>query len=978
MLEEVATGVLVDVVVSVAKQVGRAANWLGGRRYQRDLEIAKWFDTYRLDVIPVEALELSDEVTAEALAELMHGNEFHAVIQELLAARLTDAPEAQAINIRTSLGLVVAAKFPATDTAAIADILYDYYNHEVCAIVARLEGYDPDILQQLRTKAFSTRIVATLQAIERHLAALSGMSRLEVETDYISRYRRHVSEHHGRLQPPDFERRRLIPIEKIYVPPSIISLSEGDSGMGSQEIDLRQLDREVDRTVLLGDPGGGKTTAANVLMYSHAIDSGSSVPFLVTLKDFAAKNPPERSVLGYIEYRLETFYQCPPPPGTIPRLFLSGQACVIFDGLDELVDTFRRAEVTAIVEHFCTEYPLTSVLVTSRVIGYDEARLDDSQFDRYRIGGFYESHVVEYVRKWFAQETELEGAEVERWAYSFMSESSNVPDLRSNPLMLALMCILYRGEGSIPQNRSEVYEQCANLLFRKWDARREIHVELRARHLVEPALRHLAYWLLTRDEARSAVTERELVAETATFLYGRGFETIEESMEAAREFISFCRGRMWVFSDTGTTARGETVFTFTHRTFLEYFAAYHLAINHDTPERLARFLAPHVAKQEWEVVNELAIQIKDRSSDRAPERIFKVLLAQSRRRTTHARGNILLFLVRCLGLIDPPPRIVRELVRSVLDHFLDGPSDRSVFFAPLGALTENCTNCRDLVRDEISIRVIPMLQSVDPVVQARGVQLVAWFWAGSDSPSHSWNTSTREFWYSFMQDTFRSFPSLLDELVLRDAGIRVLALASNLLSMDQVLMMEDGFSSLLRDNSIQIYGITYVPYLPYILGGYTRGGAVCLYGSHRHRDASQDFDSIGRYILGKSGGLPWVVDPVKTSMTDFVPGHDESTPSEFGPISETEYLGAVVTLFILAEVDIDKYPPKGASRTLGPLHMAYQYMLCRWAPESDRYELPDLPVPKQIRPILKDWANNLVDFVQFTGSGRIFASGRRN
>jgi hypothetical protein len=77
-----------------------------------------------------------------------------------------------------------------------------------------------------------------------------------------------------------------------------------------------------------------------------------------------------------------------------------------------------------------------------------------------------------------------------------------VPDLRANPLLLSLMCILYRGEGSLPRNRAEVYEQCANLLFHRWDARRHIHQDLRVGHLLQPALQHLA-WCCRRSR-RSA------------------------------------------------------------------------------------------------------------------------------------------------------------------------------------------------------------------------------------------------------------------------------------------------------------------------------------------------------------------------------------------------------------------------------------------------------------------------------------------
>ena len=149
-----------------------------------------------------------------------------------------------------------------------------------------------------------------------------------------------------------------------------------------------------------------------------------------------------------------------------------------------------------------------------------------------------------------AQDTEARAAEAD----AFLTESESIRDLRSNPLLLSLMCILYRGEGSLPRDRADVYGQCANLLFRQWDARRRIHRELRAGHLLEPALRHLAWWLFCRNEARTAVTERELVAETTVFLRGRGFEPEDGAKDAAREFVEFCRGRMWVFSDAGTTA----------------------------------------------------------------------------------------------------------------------------------------------------------------------------------------------------------------------------------------------------------------------------------------------------------------------------------------------------------------------------------------------------------------------------------------
>jgi hypothetical protein len=132
-------------------------------------------------------------------------------------------------------------------------------------------------------------------------------------------------------------------------------------------------------------------------------------------------------------------------------------------------------------------------------------------------------------------------------AAAFVTESAPIPDLRSNPLMLSLMCVLYRGEGYIPQHRVQVYRSCADLLFHRWDTGRHIHVALTlGRSQVQRLLRAVAYWLVTRTDASTAVTERQLVAKTAELLLARDVDTPVQAEAAAGEFVAFCRGRGWV------------------------------------------------------------------------------------------------------------------------------------------------------------------------------------------------------------------------------------------------------------------------------------------------------------------------------------------------------------------------------------------------------------------------------------------------
>jgi hypothetical protein len=151
------------------------------------------------------------------------------------------------------------------------------------------------------------------------------------DDDFLARYRRHVTEYHGMLEPPDFEYRRRVSVADLYVPPAIVQIIRGSPQFSSREVTLEQFSEEIGRTVLLGDPGGGKTTAAQVLMHDQAAQPNGRVPFIVTLREFAAQTT-QRSIAGHLQDKLETFYQCPAAPGTVERLLLSGMALVIFDG----------------------------------------------------------------------------------------------------------------------------------------------------------------------------------------------------------------------------------------------------------------------------------------------------------------------------------------------------------------------------------------------------------------------------------------------------------------------------------------------------------------------------------------------------------------------------------------------------------------------------------------------------------------------
>lgn len=960
VLSDVVTGVLVNAISATGRRIAAGLGAVAGKGQRKDLAIARWFDTYQLaGDAPVFADQPPGVV--ERLAGFLLGDDVQAALHELLAARLTDAPEADVERIRGVFEMTIGADLP--ELVNRAGELFGYYDEQVCDLVGRLEGSEPAMLAQIRTEALNARMIAILGLIERHSAALASPQARSSVTGFLARYRHHVVNHHGQIDLPDFERRRRVPIADLYVPPTLVQVIDSPTSEPARELGLWALAAEIDRSVLLGDPGGGKTTAANAIMHHFASsEKPQRTPFLITLREFTAADP-QRSVAGHIAHKLETFYQCPAPPGLIARLLVTGACTVIFDGLDELLDTARRLEVTAIIERFCAEYPLAAVLVTSRVVGYDQARLDSRQFVRYRLSGFSGEQASDYARKWFAQEDPREADDANRSAAAFLEESASVPDLRANPLVLALMCILYRGQGSLPRYRAEVYGQCAAMLFRKWDARRRIHLELQAESLVEPALRHLAWWLFSHSDTHSAVTESELIDETATFLHHRGFESVTDARQAAVQLVEFCRGRMWVLSDVGTTATGEMLYSFTHRTFLEYFAAGHLAYESDTPERLARTLAPHVARHEWEVVGELAVQIKDYTSNQGACRIFTALLGDLRRRASRGRSGILQFLARCLRSVDPSPGMVRALTRQTLDHLIEGDAGYQARAWPLCWVLACCGVYRSLVSEEIDARVRQMTSSDNRSISLNGVRLAGLLPFAIQltdgryiSPPHE----NFDFWWGRTTRLFEEHSVPVAAAAADDTGVRFAALWWRIITMDEALRMPGGPRDLFHDGSPGLLDGTWAAYLPNVIHRIYSGANT---SKTRMSHLAADLEAFGRHLLSHPN-LPWISPPVD-NLEHYILDVDDYAP-ELSPLrihlNENAYLGAAATLLIIVET----MPAPSASipqrwRT-GPLGNLYPYIEQRWKFQPPA-PLSNLPIPDPFGQIFRDWAESKTDLI---------------
>jgi hypothetical protein len=283
----------------------------------------------------------------------------------------------------------------------------------------------------------------------------------------------------------------------------------------------------------------------------------------------------------------------------------SGEAIVIFDGLDEVLDVGARRRMVEQIEQFSQIYAACPVLVTSRLVGYRDAPLSD-EFTNFGLARFNDEEIGKYSQKAIAAVGQMRVAEAKIKSAEFVTQSARVAaDLRENPLMLGLMVQIFVYRGDVPNNRPEVYRECATLMFEKWDGRRDIIADV-PRHDVE--LLDVFGYVASRTFGDASIEEgvsRDWLVRELRDHFEDWYVDRASANRAANSLVDFLTGRAWVMSEVG-----PGIFKFTHRTFLEYFFARNLISESISIEDLISIdLIPRVISNQWSVIAHLALHM---------------------------------------------------------------------------------------------------------------------------------------------------------------------------------------------------------------------------------------------------------------------------------------------------------------------------------------------------------------------------------
>ncbi|WP_170198307.1 NACHT domain-containing protein [Streptomyces chryseus] len=422
------------------------------------------------------------------------------------------------------------------------------------------------------------------------------------------------------------------------------------------------------RCVVLGNPGVGKSTMTQNLVHqlSRSGSGSAYAPLVVSCKDVTSTDGAVY-ILSAITRSLRDNLQLEVTEEEAGDLATLGRSFVIFDGIDEIVDVGRRTTFVRTVEAFANRYPLIPVLVTARRVGYNKAPFKAKDFVIYELDDFSVEQVGQYTEKWFAA---TERSEQDRQA--FLRETENVPDVRTNPLMLSLLCALYRARGYIPRNRRTVYEACADLLFQRWDAMRHIEQPMDHRQYGTRLMQELALFFYKSPTAQAGVQEGQLRKLIATFFTDTASVDEVNARSRAQDFLDFCADRAWLLSYQGTDSVDHRLFGFTHRTFMEYFAAEALVRRARKLDEVVDEMVLAHEKDTSSVLADVIFQCADDKYDGGARDIVSDLMARSKSSGRQASERYLSLSLRVMNAAPLPPQTTDVVFDALLTAWRNG------------------------------------------------------------------------------------------------------------------------------------------------------------------------------------------------------------------------------------------------------------------------------------------------------------------